>query len=447
MEEDLKTQHRVEQQLDHNDQEENITNHDELDFEQQETILNGRLTIKLKISKPESGEEQGKSTSIGNEKTRVCETCNKGFSNGKALGGHMRMHYQEQKTQNQKLALGRKNHKSTDFGNNVDLISPVCYVCHKEFRSMKSLFGHMRSHPQRDWRGINPPPNSIAKNSTSSSTLSDSAPPTDQPLIAQKSDHDHQNDSVKFDDVHIHDTPMPKWSFTGKRGRKGKSSSAFLPGLEDRLNQAVHELMTLASSNPNPSYFSNHYAPKSEVTLPHRNSENKTQIFDSLKRIDKGKEIADLESDDEFFTENFLPLKLKEEYSDTQNSKRCELGSSKKKARRKLKLDELEETDYDDITEEDQMKKKNSVRCGYRCSICVNLHPTICNRTFPTHQALGGHMASHNKNKRIQNKNWAKSSTSAMEEHGTRETSQTGLKVVLNFDLNDLPPVEDEQGN
>ncbi|XP_057779576.1 uncharacterized protein LOC130998160 [Salvia miltiorrhiza] len=33
-----------------------------------------------------------------------------------------------------------------------------CSVCNKGFGSSKALFGHMRSHPDRGWKGVHPPP-------------------------------------------------------------------------------------------------------------------------------------------------------------------------------------------------------------------------------------------------------------------------------------------------
>ncbi|KAE8673640.1 Detected protein of unknown function [Hibiscus syriacus] len=141
-----------------------------------ETALKpNKLMLKLKISE--------KISHGGGGSHHICSVCNKGFTSGKALGGHIRIHMKGNKAScHRKISKRqpRSNHRakskktisnmkaSPDGDRNQDSNEKVsCCICNKDFKSMKSLFGHMRNHPERNWRGIRPPPSD--KNSCCSS--------------------------------------------------------------------------------------------------------------------------------------------------------------------------------------------------------------------------------------------------------------------------------------
>ncbi|KAJ4976208.1 hypothetical protein NE237_001314 [Protea cynaroides] len=279
--------------------------------------------------------------STGKE-NRICKVCNKGFSSGRALGGHMRVHTQHQQQQQQqpqlheeqdhdlastdilpipntnnspmirKLKLMHKRASRTDNATaaaaapgggslkvkaNVDpwrtsttttktnsySTNPSCSLCGKKFPSMKSLFGHMRCHPEREWRGIQPPPPPPPPPRPSSLPPAATPKNTSVPSTSTLSDkdscgsHAHQQQhrvktEIEMDDHDQLDSSLsttarsvlspaeslPSWSLTGKRGRKGIAMAIAAvpppraPSSEEPIpeSDAAYHLLMLAHCYP-----------------------------------------------------------------------------------------------------------------------------------------------------------------------------------------------------
>lgn len=399
---------------------------------------------------------------------RICSVCKREFSSGKALGGHMRVHIQASKKEdellNKKTAKLKKQSVNGPGSTTNNADDTTCSLCGKNFPSRKSLFGHMRCHPEREWRGIQPPP--TAKNS-SSSTLSELLPRI----------MDDQFDSATTVTKCVTDLQQSLsgsgWSVTDRRGRK-----SFLPDADsDADADAAYNLLMLGHGDflylghPPHSYQqqqrvkeeceSNSPTNKAEIEENNqyfectagskkrgieaslfgnmKNSPSKklrigekgsTEARNggalmSLKKMNggKGKGKAVMETGlsvdqpgdmNGLWAEAYWPREeAVEEESDSKNTYGSALGDqlnsnsnsnqeismkTKKKKRRKMKLTELEATGgaAGDIVPVNQIHQKQvpTTPDRYRCS--------TCNKSFPTHQALGGHRSSHNKFKNSQ---------------------------------------------
>lgn len=390
---------------------------------------------------------------------RICSVCNREFSSGKALGGHMRVHIQASKREDEllhKLKTAKLKKQSANASgaatNNAD--DTTCSLCGKNFPSMKSLFGHMRCHPERHWRGIQPP--QTTKNS-SSSTLSELLPR----LV---DDHFDSATTVTRCVTDLQQSLSGSgWSVTDKRGRKsflpnddtdadadavynllmlGRGDFAFYG---QRQQQEEHKVKEECESNsptnkveieeknhdfectggPRKRVIEASVSPSKKLRMEEKrgsstheggNGKGKVEaaVTETRLSIDqlpgnmigaglwpeaywRREAAAEDESDNSKNTYDGSPLG---DQLNSNNSQEISM-KTKKRRRRKLKLTDLETTGAaaaaGDIAPFIQIHQKQipTTPDRYRCS--------TCNKSFPTHQALGGHRSSHNKFKNSQN--------------------------------------------
>ncbi|KAJ8461293.1 hypothetical protein OPV22_034219 [Ensete ventricosum] len=193
---------------------------------------------------------------------------------------------------------GSSNRKHPNKGPKV----PTCPECGKTFPSEKSLFGHLRCHPERDYRGAIPPPGARRKSQSNACSSVARGP------------------------------PATKWS-TPKRGGKGAAVD------EDSDVVVAKALLLLADGKP------------------------------------WGQETPAVEKE-RSKTKQVVTTRFGGTHVLADRSYGNEVISSYNSGSKKRKID----------------SGKTPTRCRrYQCSVCF--------KTFASHQALGGHTASHNKNK------------------------------------------------
>ncbi|KAK9273144.1 hypothetical protein L1049_017951 [Liquidambar formosana] len=385
-------------------------------------LTSGKLVIKLKNPKSrENNAERGVNPKQQGSplKPRICEVCKKTFINGKIFMVHIAIHHLKankdklpEKIQPSEL----KGHpvadlsalaKGGDFDSNDG--KSTSSVCKKGSPLRKSLCGRMSSHPKKVSKAVKSP--LLPKRSSgSSSTVSNMTQKKDDKVDSANPTAELVTDLLNY---------VTSWSRTDKRGRKRKASSTSL------------------------------------------------------------KEPAN--------ADGFLQGEVLNANKET----RGEMTPMKKKKRKKKETCNMKDgNSAGDIVRADPIPKPSpaAARLSYKCN--------DCDKSFLTRQALGGHRSCHNKDKKSQSADESAlaedPSAAAKEVHNaditskidetkegkeggsegealdggekdggqkseqtgpieaplneeasTGEASRTGPKI-LNFDLNELPPMENE---
>ncbi|KAL4192669.1 hypothetical protein AMTRI_Chr06g173170 [Amborella trichopoda] len=126
---------------------------------------------------------------------------------------------------------------------------PVCAMCKKKFHSMKSLFGHMRWHPERDWRGIQPPEKPIlAGKNERNLQVKNSSNGAQMNSVESLSYHTNSTITEESSKEHYPLSPLSNWSVIVSGTRRNKTARS---EISKSMKQTVHHLPILSQSQRN----------------------------------------------------------------------------------------------------------------------------------------------------------------------------------------------------
>ncbi|XP_020083375.1 zinc finger protein ZAT3-like [Ananas comosus] len=236
---------------------------------------------------------------------------------------------------------------------------PTCVECGRTFPSVKAMHGHLRSHPNRGYKGAVPPPNMAKKQLVQPSSTS--APQVEIPASKR---------------------PV----------RPRRDPNRIIDPTTEAINAAfmlVYLSIETSKQSASPSHENETYR------SPKRKRES---IEDDFRVIHDKEETANEGSEgDDHFGGHQIDCDYDGEY--IEESHLQPLSNLIEKRKKKAK------------------KSAGSYPCG------------VCNKIFPTHQALGGHMASHNKGKNIMDEAFTANEANEVElSHVEKLTVETASK-------------------
>ncbi|KAJ8450564.1 hypothetical protein Cgig2_020201 [Carnegiea gigantea] len=337
--------------------------------------------IKREISSP--NQDQGVIT-VQAAGLRACPVCGKGFGSGKALGGHMRVHAEPSPNHLKRLkSVPGRVGPSRGQGPAHQQLAFKCDICPKEFPSQKSLFGHMRSHPERHWRGMNPPPD-----------LTGSGPSSPSPGPDMCPDPDPSYRKIKID-----------WTMRRKKKLKGRScsssSSSEGGGQQVDAEVAATDLMLILAGGERNSRVKEKGKGK-KIKGTANNLEYDSDEVYYLKNMGYlDSDDCDTEEDEEVVQEKAAVV------VELEGDDKLMIGENRSGKRRRMMkgkkirvLSSNKKLD-DPIQGEVPTSSGKNINFNNAKNSDGKWRCNTCSKTFPTHQALGGHRSSHNKEKNL----------------------------------------------
>ena len=422
--------------------------------------------------------DDGKSSKVIVEARLECNISSKGLGCSEGFKGRMRARLDDQGNRvgrsNKNKTRNLKNGSESGVAENIDGTDQAkCPVCSKGFHSKKAMYGHMRCHPEREWRGIDPPPSAkiascssvsqgidgLSHASMTSTVVSSDISPSQPPLQLTKTGMRGQNriinsysssgsscnisSSQKKESVEKHQVSkcvgqqkrqQMKMLQVGKLIRDYPSKKLKIHergalgfrGQEDAGNKGGASWKDFLKTGFN-------LGPK-EVDTDKKSSDDRIipggqlddQISKNTKKTPKFVSYMDV-SDNKRFLKTLLPRTYKHGTCNKAFPTYQALIMGNKHA----SSSHTAASEEEGLAVGTSKHAKQVVQKAHKCR--------TCNKSFPTGQALGGHQTSHRRKP-------AQLATPRQEALilSDEEASQSAGPRVLDFDLNELPPMEEE---